>query len=64
MFIVSMMFIVRCDNCGHDQKTAPRIKGRWEVSKKSKRCVYCGKTFKIHGSFSTTRIVRELPSGF
>ncbi|MCC7574041.1 hypothetical protein KO361_00415 [Candidatus Woesearchaeota archaeon] len=56
-----MMFVVRCDRCGNDQKVAPRIKGRWEVSGKSKRCVYCGKTFKIHSDFSKTRIVRELP---
>lgn len=59
-----MMLIVRCDRCGNDQKTAPRVKGRWEVSKKSKRCVYCGKTFKIHSDITKTRIVQEVPSAW
>ena len=61
VFISCMMFIVKCDRCGNDQKVAPRLRGRHEVSKKSKRCVYCGKTFMIHTSFSRTRIVCELP---
>ncbi len=56
-----MMFIVRCDRCGQDQKVEPRVQRRCEVSQKSKKCVYCGKTFKIHSNFKKTRIVRELP---
>lgn len=55
-----MMFVVRCDRCGHDQNFAPRIRGLWEVSRKSKVCVYCGKSFRVHSDFSKTRIVREL----
>ena len=59
-----MMFVVRCDRCGNDQKVAPRLRGRWEVSKKSKKCVYCGKTFKIHSDFSKSRIVEEVVSSW
>lgn len=41
------MFVVKCPNCGKNQKTDPRINAITDLSKKVKRCVYCGKSFKI-----------------
>ncbi len=57
-----MLLLVRCDKCGNNQKVAPRVKSRSDVSKKSKRCVYCGKSFKIHSGLDNSRILKELPS--
>ena len=47
-----MMLTVKCPSCGHEQKTDPK-----NVSKSVKRCVYCGKSFKVHTHVSNSRIV-------
>ena len=52
--------IVKCPKCGKNQRTNPRVKKKSEVSKKVKRCVYCGHSFKIHPSIEKTRIVKQL----
>lgn len=38
------LFLLKCSNCGHDQKyhTDNLI-----LTGKKKRCVYCGKTFSV-----------------
>ena len=54
------MLVVRCNKCGADQKTAPNIKNESEIGTKSKRCVYCGHTFKIHINQEKSRIVKRL----
>lgn len=57
MVLVLMVLIVRCPKCGQDQKTAPNVKKTGDITKKVKRCVYCGHSFKIHGSLVKSRIV-------
>ncbi|MFA6074095.1 MAG: hypothetical protein WC758_08310 [Candidatus Woesearchaeota archaeon] len=52
------MLIVRCPKCGKDQRTAPIIKQEGDLTKKVKRCVYCGHSFKIHSTLLTSRIVK------
>ena len=42
-----MVLIVKCPKCGKNQKTNPNLKKLTDLSKKVKRCVYCGKSFKI-----------------
>ena len=39
-----MMFLLKCPKCGNDMKyqTEDII-----LSKKAKRCVYCGRSFKV-----------------
>lgn len=49
-----MMLLVKCPKCLHDQKYAPN------GNIKSKRCVYCGKTFKVHADLSKSRIVKSI----
>ncbi len=51
------MLIVRCPGCGHDQRYRPQ---GGLLTAKSKRCVYCGRTFKVHGSLPKSRIVKKL----
>ncbi|MBR9692859.1 hypothetical protein GOV07_02900 [Candidatus Woesearchaeota archaeon] len=51
------MFIVKCPGCGKEQKTQPRP---GLVTSKTKRCVYCGRNFKIHGSMPKSRIVKKV----
>jgi hypothetical protein len=53
------MLIVRCPKCGKDQRTDPRTEKQGDITKKVKRCVYCGHSFKIHSSPVTSRIVKE-----
>ncbi|MCF7866429.1 hypothetical protein K9L67_02475 [Candidatus Woesearchaeota archaeon] len=52
-----MVLIVRCPNCGKDQKTNPVVRNGEDLTKKVKCCVYCGKSFKIHVSLPKSRIV-------
>lgn len=54
------MFIVRCNKCGHEQKTNPDVKKKGGITSKVKRCVYCGHSFRIHSSIDNTRIVKEI----
>jgi len=51
------VLIVRCPKCGKDQKTMPHIANQGDITKKVKRCVYCGHSFKIHSSLPKSRIV-------
>jgi len=50
------MFTVKCPRCKHEMKYMP-IKGK--LSKKVKRCVYCGYSFKVHSSSEKSRIIKE-----
>jgi len=51
------MLLVKCPGCGRNQKCQPKP---GFVTTKSKRCVYCGRSFKIHSSIEKSRIVRKL----
>ena len=53
------MLIVRCPKCGHDQRTDPKVEKLGDVTKKVKRCVYCGHSFRIHSNMDKSRIVKE-----
>ncbi|MBR9702689.1 hypothetical protein GOV10_01510 [Candidatus Woesearchaeota archaeon] len=48
------LLTVRCPRCGHDQKYQPM---GGDITQKSKKCVYCPRTFKVHGSLPKSRIV-------
>ncbi|MFA5796639.1 MAG: hypothetical protein WC916_01210 [Candidatus Woesearchaeota archaeon] len=48
------MIIVKCPKCKHNQNVLPRP---GILTVKSKRCVYCGFTFKIHADLKKSRIV-------
>lgn len=48
------MLLVRCTRCGHDMKYQPTP---GSLSEKSKRCVYCGHTFKVHTNLEQSRII-------
>lgn|GEM_PF-824327 len=50
------VFIVKCPSCGHNQRYQPKT---GVLTKKSKRCVYCGRTFKVHSSLPKSRIVKK-----
>lgn len=54
---MSTILKVTCPNCKKPQNYIP-IGGI--VSGKSKRCVYCGKTFKIHNSPNDSRIIGKI----
>jgi len=48
---MTAIFLVKCPNCGKKQKTITyKYKLNWTgnpiLNKKSKKCVYCGKTFR------------------
>jgi ribosomal protein S27E len=46
------MLLVQCPHCKNRMKTNPK-----DPSKASKKCVYCGKTFKIHSPGGNSQIV-------
>ena len=48
-----MLLAVRCPKCGSDQKYQPQ---GGEISKKVKKCVYCGCSFKVHSCLPKSRI--------
>ena len=48
-----MILKVKCPNCNNTQKYGP--KGN-DLKNKSKRCVYCGRTFKIYKNVNDNRI--------
>jgi len=45
------MFVLKCPKCGNKMKCEPQ---EGAISGKSKKCVYCGRSFKIKG-----RVVSE-----
>lgn len=51
------MLLVKCPRCGNEQKYDP---GPGEITTKSKRCVYCGRSFKVHPDQERSCIVRRL----
>ena len=55
--LIGSMFVVRCPECRHTMRYHPTKTG--VVSSKTKKCVYCGRSFKIHPSYVDSRIVRE-----
>lgn len=52
------MIIVKCPHCGNTQRTAPKVEQRGDITKKVKRCVYCGHSFKIHSNLDKSRIIK------
>jgi len=56
--LTKVMIIVKCPNCGNTQKTDPRVEKQGDLTKKVKRCVYCGKSFKIHSNQTKSRILK------
>lgn len=48
------MIKVRCPKCRHAMNYNPTA---GMMSTKSKRCVYCGHTFKIHPNLKDSRIM-------
>ncbi len=48
------MIVVKCPKCKHDQNYLPHP---GMLTSKTKRCVYCGYTFKIHSDLEKSRIV-------
>ena len=51
------MLIVKCPQCKHNQNYDPKA---GSLSEKSKKCVYCGKSFKVHSDLKKSRIVKEI----
>jgi acetyl-CoA carboxylase beta subunit len=49
------MLKVKCPKCKKDQNYDPRP---GQLSSKTKRCVYCGHTFKIYSDQRKNNIVR------
>ncbi|HYD03947.1 MAG TPA: hypothetical protein VEC16_06655 [Alphaproteobacteria bacterium] len=45
---------VRCPNCKNPQNYIP---AGGQVAGKSKRCVYCGKSFKVHSGPEDSQIL-------
>ena len=50
-----MMLKVRCPKCKHNMNYLPQP---GMLTTKSKRCVYCGHTFKIHSNQMKSRNVK------
>ncbi|MEK6963330.1 MAG: hypothetical protein AABX70_02795 [Nanoarchaeota archaeon] len=48
-----MALVVRCPKCRKSMRCDPRI----DITKAIKRCVYCGRYFKIHSTLDKSRIV-------
>jgi len=51
-----MIFLVKCPKCGHEMKCAPR----GNITESIKKCVYCGRSFKIHSNINKSRIVKKV----
>jgi len=51
------MLLVKCPMCLNDMKYAPSSKS---ISKKKKRCVYCGVSFLIYPKKKDNRIVKKV----
>ncbi|HIH32260.1 TPA: hypothetical protein HA235_06140 [Candidatus Woesearchaeota archaeon] len=49
------MILVKCPKCKHNMNYLPQS---GMLTTKSKRCVYCGHTFKIHSDQKRSRIAR------
>lgn len=41
------MLLLKCPKCGNQMKCNPKA---GELAGKTKRCVYCGRTFRIMGN--------------
>ncbi|MBN1377446.1 hypothetical protein JW949_03910 [Candidatus Woesearchaeota archaeon] len=50
-------YILRCPNCKNTMKYKPRTKDF--ITNKTKRCVYCNHSFKIHPSLEKNRILKK-----
>lgn len=55
-----MQLLVRCPECHQTMKYNPDISHIAEISDKAKRCVYCGRSFKVHPSPDKSRVVKQL----
>jgi len=51
-----MIFLVKCPKCGKEMKCSPRT----EINTAVKKCVYCGRSFKIHSNIRKSRIVKTV----
>lgn len=50
---MNRMFLLRCPGCKNDMKYAENLNSPFKksnLSSKSKKCVYCGKNFKVLSS--------------
>lgn len=50
---MSRVRICRCPRCGQDMKTAPN-----NIKKAIKKCVFCGKNWKIYKNVNDHSIVK------
>ena len=53
------MLEVKCPSCHHIMKYQPK---EGTITEKVKRCVYCGRSFKIHASLNESRVHKILPA--
>ena len=53
-----MLLVVRCPECKQTMRYHPRIEHKHEISEKRKKCVYCGRSFKVHSNRFDSNIVR------
>ena len=49
-----MILTLKCPKCHNTMEYAPRDKN---ITKKTKRCVYCGTSFKVHTNPKKSRIL-------
>jgi len=54
---MNKIFLVKCPNCGNEQKI--RIRDFFPKNH-YKTCVYCGKRFNIHKNPHDTAIIKEI----
>lgn len=54
------MLKVKCPKCHHEMLYDPKSSGSIvsDITKKVKKCVYCGHSFKVHSTLLKTRIVK------
>lgn len=52
------MLQVRCPKCRKIMNYDPKTIRTGGITSKSKRCVYCGHTFKVHSNQEKSRIVK------
>jgi DNA-directed RNA polymerase subunit M/transcription elongation factor TFIIS len=54
------MLRVSCPKCKNVQNYDPQLRNEnTSISTKTKRCVYCGHTFKVHSNQEKSRIVEN-----
>lgn len=49
------MLLLKCPKCGHEMRCSPR----GSISGKKKRCVYCGRAFRIEGNIAGEIAVKK-----